>query len=232
MIHADSPFTTRLFYKEALTLKRSGYEVNIVAPYKKDHIIVEGINIYGIKERKFKWDRLTPLINLFRVAKELRSKIYCCHGPEALLVGIIIKAKLKSKIVFSVRELYPESYEFSSPFLLKPFVKAFVYLLEYFLCKKVDFVMTVCDYLTTKFCNWKLKAITVRNLPSLEIVKEWNSSIGERNFNNKNVAYLGNVHPVKGIYKMIEAIKIVRYFEPDVKLFIIGPPDNKKIKIQ
>jgi glycosyltransferase involved in cell wall biosynthesis len=233
IVHADTPFTTRMYYKEALTLFKAGYEVHIVAPHETRREVVGGIVIWGIRKRRSKWRRLLPLIDLYRVAKHVAADAYCCHSLESLWVGVLLRKRTGARLFFSAREYYPESYALESPAVLRPIVKGFTRLTEYLCCKTTDHIFAMNDHMRRKYQEWGRDATTVANYPDLSVVEGWNRQarpIDGMRCACKRIVYIGGIDVVKGVFEMIEAMSHVRDRYRDATLELIGFFDSERVE--
>lgn len=231
LVHAGETFHARMFYKDAISLNNAGYEVHICAPNKEKYKKVKNINIWGIYKRKNKWDRLRPLFNLYRIGKRINADAYCCYSPEALIVGVALKKILKVKLLYCALEYYPEANALVSYWLFKPIIYLFFYFLEWYLCKSVEYVFSAHKYLCQRYRRWT-NTIWIASFPSLNIIKKWNTQIKNNRINTEKLIYIGGIHPVKGIFEMIETMFYLKYKYPTLKLCIIGYFYSSNIKIE
>ena len=135
LVYLHPPLDARIFYKEALSLKRAGHEVTILVPLfeqklkdhdidlqldKNDETIVQGIRFKAIRLRKTKIPLLGYLVEISRYKKavlkhvpELKADIYHCQEHKIPLYTLLAlikmshKKKLKAKYIFDVHEYYP-----------------------------------------------------------------------------------------------------------------------------
>jgi len=80
-------FDDRIFYKEALSLKKAGYMVSIITSHGNFNGLMNGIRVIGFKEK----NRFLRLIKLFSMALKENSDIYSAHSFGALIIAYLVK---------------------------------------------------------------------------------------------------------------------------------------------
>ncbi|OPX31752.1 MAG: hypothetical protein B1H40_03525 [Candidatus Latescibacteria bacterium 4484_181] len=220
-----SPLDDRIFYKEAVSLKRVSSEIKIIAPYCRSRQIVNGIEIWGLppeaKSQCFLWS------NLYQKALRAKADVYHCHEPDSLLVGILVKNRQKAKLIYDCHEYHPEIFARRFPEKLQPFVGVVAYWAERLLCKKADYVITVCQELAEKFRRWGNRVQLVENYAIRWPDKGFSLSISRTDLGirpEESVGvFVGGMYRERGIYQMMDAIRILRGWGRKVKLLLVGP---------
>ena len=102
-----SPFDSRVFYKEAKSLKKAGYDITVIGhTNSKLEKEVDDIKIVGIEKKVEIKSYLSLLEKLLKEALKINADIYHCHEPESFLVAIYLKIFKRKKIVYDVHEYY------------------------------------------------------------------------------------------------------------------------------
>ncbi|MBN2486084.1 MAG: hypothetical protein JXB34_08930, partial [Bacteroidales bacterium] len=116
-------FDDRIYWKECLSLKKSGYTVFHIGFGKKDRAYVskEGVNIIEVfRERYFVnpyLDKLfrivtikkNPYRKIFIAAKDTKADIYHTHDLQIGRLNKNIKSlSHKPKLIYDVHEYYPD----------------------------------------------------------------------------------------------------------------------------
>jgi glycosyltransferase involved in cell wall biosynthesis len=93
--------------------------------------------------------------------------------------------------------------------------------------KKVDEVITVCDYITSKipetFPQLKGRCRTVHNGVDLDEFDVKRGDRAKKGSRVKRLLFVGRVSPEKGIHVLLDAFENVVESYPDVELKIVGP---------
>jgi glycogen synthase len=144
-------------------------------------------------------------VALVSEAVKQRADIYHAHDLDTLLAGFLAKRATGKKLVYDFHELYTEQFEKG----VKTGVWRLYYLgLEWFLAKRTDLRLTVCDSLG----EWLSRrygvngVITVMNVPSSQDFLPIRVSENR----SKVILYHGVYRPDRGLEGLIES---ARYLE-------------------
>jgi hypothetical protein len=112
-----NPYThSRIFWKEALTLREAGHSVSIIGrklhdPIGEDEAKRVGIRLIGLPSvRRFSWRRIALPWRIYRLARNEYAEVYHIHTPELLLIGLWLRVRTGAKIVYDVHEDYRANY--------------------------------------------------------------------------------------------------------------------------
>jgi len=199
------PVDDRIFYKEVTSLKKNYDDINIIAPNERNESI-QDIKIIGIAQRKNLRNRFKPALQLYHKGLELNADVYHCHEPDSLIIGYLLKKKLKCKVIYDSHEYHPEAFAERFPIIFKWIMKKTVYWGERFFAKRADFIVTVNTILVDKFKKYHPDVVLIPNYPKLEM---FNFKDNEYN-NNIDFIYIGGLAEVRGISKIVEASRILK----------------------
>ena len=102
---AHAPNDDRIFYKEARSLAKAGYDVHIVLPRSPDAPRdPDGVHFDCLGAKRGWISRLVNLWRMYRTVCGLRPALCHCHEPDSLLVGVMLKRRLGCKLVFDSHE--------------------------------------------------------------------------------------------------------------------------------
>ncbi len=163
-------FDTRIFYKEAITLARVGYDVSLIAQHNKNEI-VDGIKIIPLPKPKNRTERfLKTDFLLFKKALQQKADIYHFHDPELMPVGLFLKLLLKAKVIYDVHEDNLEQIPSKDwiPQFLGKIIGVIIGKIELFTSRNIDAIITVTPYLANKFKRTK-KTVILYNFPSYDL---------------------------------------------------------------
>jgi glycosyltransferase involved in cell wall biosynthesis len=213
-----SPTDGRIFYKEALSLKKIYDDITIIAPNEKIESI-QGIKIINIKGRKNWWNRLYPSFQLYFKGLKLKADIYHCHEPDSLLVGYLLKKKLNCRLIYDSHEM--NALQFSQHFFwfLRRIIEGLINIYEKYMIKKVDYIITVNHSIKSYFLNLN-KDVNVEilyNCPSLDLFK---ININSNTSNDHIICHEGFFPFDRGLKQLLEVMRILKNTE--VELLIIG----------
>lgn len=214
-------YDNRIYYKEILSLKKFYEEIYIVAPGEKDIVTDDGIIIKTFKPRSCWYDRIRPMKDMFKIAKEIKADVYHGHEPDSAQVAAKLKRSLNCKAIYDSHEYHPEA--FSEHFKFgKNLAQKMIYQYEKSIVKNVDCVITVNNLLVDKFKKYNKNVYLIPNYP---VVLENNM---EKNYDDKpTFIYVGGLREDRGILKIFEAIKLVK---EDYKYIFVGPFENEDFK--
>ena len=212
------PFDQRV-YKEVLTLKKAGHEVEIITPHEttetKD---IEGIKVHCLTKKGI------PLSTAFRLIKKALEKkydLYYCHELDPLVYSFLLKWITKKPIVWDCHEyLVPMKKELQgnlAAILTDIAIKI--------AAPRVKHIITVDNLLGRQLAS--LNNTTV--IPNYPRVSDFPDS--ERRISKEipNLLYVGGLTEERGIKIMLKALKIVRS-EIEVKLTLVGGFYNKNLE--
>jgi hypothetical protein len=143
----NPPLHARMFYKEALTLQKAGYEVTVIGRNhtpEKTEFYQNGVHCIGLPyfKRSNFYARYQRKKEIQQLILSLNPDIVHIHTPELLPLCPILK-KNKIKIVYDVHENYRKNIQSTKyyPFYLKPFVLLYLSHCEHFAYKYADAVI-------------------------------------------------------------------------------------------
>ena len=222
--------------REAITLVKSGYAVTVFALHREGSKRNEEMHGFEVNRIHLACRRL-PERNIFQILKYFEFVLRCylrarkkditicqCHDLEALLVGYLIMKSHKCKLIYDSHELWgdPRYIFFSRPSYPK-FVFSIQRKLEYFMMRRADAIITVCDSIADFIAkeNRVRRPYVVRNVHDLEKAKK-SSKIKEKvsliDDNRKTILYQGGVQKGRGLENLVISMRWV----DDAALVILG----------
>ncbi|MGD2166364.1 MAG: glycosyltransferase, partial [Anaerolineae bacterium] len=96
----------RVFYREARSLQRAGYDVTLIAVNPHDEV-KEGVRILGLP-RVPRWQRPLLWLQLLRFALQTEADIFHFHDPELLFVVPWLRLLTGSPAIYDVHEVYAD----------------------------------------------------------------------------------------------------------------------------
>lgn len=197
---------TRIFYKEAKTLSKKGYDVVIIVQHHKKEM-VNGINIIPLPLPKNRFGRMTKIAwKIFKLALKEKADIYHFHDPELIPIGLLLKLKGK-KVIYDIHEDVPSQVRdmYWIPFWIRPSISKLIKFIENIGGIVFDGIITITFDISKRFP--KKKTITVQNFP---IISEFQyQEVKPYKLRDPIFIYLGTVHITRGIREMVKAIGLI-----------------------
>ena len=217
-----SAFDTRIFHKEAKTLVKAAYDVNLIAQHDKNEV-VDGVKIIPLPKPRNRFTRIFGITwQAFRLALKQRADIYHFHDPELLPAGWLLQKITNKPVIYDVHEYYADSIlskEWIPSFLRRPISKV-VGKVEKMIAKRLAGVITVNRHMERLFKRFNKNTVTVHNYPFRAFVEKFNDKPQTDPF---TVIYVGGVSKDRGYQIMVDAMRIVKEKEPRARCIIVGP---------
>ena len=214
----------RIFKKQCISLKNSGFEVVFFVNDMKGDEIIEGIKIFDLG---FKYDgRIDRFLN---VCKDMYKKlinfdadIYHFHDPELMPLGLKLKSKGKI-VIYDVHEDLPRQILTKNyiPKILRHLISFILEKFENYASRRFNMIFTATPYINDRFLKINSNSVNINNYPILSESKTFNST---RNTQKENtICYIGSISKIRGLEYLIKALDYC-----DVKLILAGSfSDNK-----
>lgn len=212
------PFDHRIFYKEAKTLIKAGYNVVLIAQHIKEET-VDGVRVVPLPTPKNRFERMTKVVwKLVRLALKEKANVYHFHDPELIPVGLYLKI-LGKKVIYDIHEDYPETMltkDYLPRFLRRP-LKIIMKYTEKFAFHFFDGLVFTTEGQMKKCGNPNKKQVVLHNYPSIEAL----SHILLDTEKKYDLVHLGSVLPwrMRFMLKVGEALKKIR---PNFTWIFIG----------
>ncbi|BAY83950.1 group 1 glycosyl transferase [Calothrix parasitica NIES-267] len=200
-----TPFDTRIFRKECVSLTNADYKVTLIVSNTQDDV-VENINIRSLTKPKTRSERITKTIwKVLEYAIDENADIYHFHDPELIPIGLILKGRGK-KVIYDVHEDVPRQILSSKnyiPNFFRRLVSGTVEKIENFAVKYFDAVVTATPYIRDRFLKIGCNAIDINNYPILDELYIAKTTWEQK---EKAVCYVGGIWDKRGLFEMVEAI--------------------------
>lgn len=232
MITTDhSAFDDRIFYKEAQSLKKAGYDVTVIGRTDSNiNKVVNGIRIIGMKKIGPRpLGEMLLILKLLINSIKVRGDIYHCHEPESLLVAIFLKIFMHKKIIHDVREFYLEKELVTFE---NPLNRILFYILRFFdgLINRyfVDYLFFVEEPKMKKFLEYGINKEKMTVLESYVRTDLFKPSYKTYTKNNFVVGYAGGLSAERGTDKIIDAaILFAKKKNIKINVLLLGKYGNK-----
>ena len=212
------PFDQRV-YKEVLTLKRAGHEVEIITPHNSNLIKeIEGISVHCVTTKG------PPVSTAYRLIKRAIAKdydLYYCHELDPLLYSFILRWMKNKPIIWDCHEyLVPMKKELQGN-LSAMFTDIGIKIAA----PRINHIITVDNLLGRQLT--KLNKVTV--VPNYPTLNDFPMPERRLEYETPNFLYVGGLTIERGIKIMIEAFSVVKK-QIDSKLTLAGGFYDKKLE--
>ncbi len=157
------PFDKRVFYKEGISIKEHGFEVEIICPNAIDGIY-EGIKIKSFKQKQGLKNRLLSLKDLYRAAIEEYIDVIIAPEPDSLFIAFLLQVKYpKTKVIFDSHEYYYRYFDYINSKLLRFLLNKFIDRALNYLVKRISGVIVVTKLLHEKYSSLNQNTVLIIN---------------------------------------------------------------------
>lgn len=218
----------RVFYREARSLQRAGYDVTLIAIHDRDEV-KDGVQIVALPLVP-RWQRPRLWWDLVRRARASRADVFHFHDPELLLVTPWLRWLSGKPTVYDVHEVYADFIkvkDYMPVWLRYPIAWIFRWL-EPLLARLQSALIFADDQIATSFERVVCPKATLFNFPARSFVEQAIVASQGAERRAPVVLYLGGLERNRGSQLMIDAFYRVWQEFPEARLLLVGhfmPPD-------
>jgi len=213
-----SPFDQRV-YKEVISLKKNGHDIEIITPHKRTEIReFEGIKVHCLTTSG------PPISTAYRLIKRALKKeydLYYCHELDPLIYSLILKWYTKKPIIWDCHEyLVPMKKELQgnlSAVMTEISMKI--------AARRVEHIITVDNVLGRQLAS--MNHVTV--VPNYPTINDFPLMKRKKNLKKPNLLYVGGFTIMRGFKIMIEAFHEVKK-QFNVELTLVGGFYDKELE--
>ena len=216
-----SRYDIRIFHKECRSLARAGYHVTLLVFDGNGNEIKDDVHIIDRGAYSNLSGRLlaatTKLIHFFNTNE---FDLLHFHDPELIPSAFYLKMKGYC-ILFDMHENLPAQIHQKKyiPWLFKPSISFFVKILQLFMLKNTPTIFAEDSY--KKDFPWIRHHTFVRNYPdlaSLNMIRK----LGNNKTYSLSSCYIGSITEERGLFTMLNVIKIFKQNSISSTLTIVG----------
>jgi glycosyltransferase involved in cell wall biosynthesis len=217
----------RLFYTQAVSLARAGYQVTVVAQHPRAET-VDGVKVVPVAKPKNRFSRMlvTTVKVIYQGLRE-RAAVYHIHSPELLPWAILLRLAGNTVLIFDVHENMPRKIaaKYWIPFFLRGPVAIFYKLVERVTLPFYQGLILADESYALNYTYFK-NQLVVRNYPPT--CKEgYDYSTGNdlrAKGSRLKAVYVGGITEGRGAFQLINAMTILNANGySDVQLEMVGP---------
>lgn len=244
---SHSLYDDRIYWKEALSLKNAGYEIHYIlaGDESKKGETFEGIHFQIIKKDHYPRQRYVNFLakrylsnglynQMYESAKILEADVYHIQDLKVNRIGKKIK-KLKNrpKVIYDIHEPYPENIiDYRQTTGLSTMVKKLyakhIRNWENKCVRNYDLIIVTEENVYQRFAAFlpNEKVQIIYNYTNLEI-SDQQINLKDKEF---DAIYTGGITKLRGAFKILKAIKILKQKKDNVKMLFLGSyfPDDLK----
>jgi len=213
----------RVFYREARTLQRAGYEVTLIAVHDRQETRDE-VHIVPLP-RVARWKRPRLWGRLLHLAERTRADIYHFHDPELLLVAPWLRQRTGKPVIYDVHEVYADFIQVKDymPGVIRyPLAWAFRWL-EPVLARLTDGLIFADDEIARAFEHLSQPKATLFNYPLPSLVAAGDEATRHLTSRPPVILHLGGHERNRGTRLMVAAFHQVLKERPEAHLLLVGP---------
>jgi len=216
-----NPFDSRVFYKEARSLARAGYQVTLLGQGAPDQEI-DGVRLKPLPPRPpahQAWRRWFRLLGVWQRARQEKADVYLIHDPELTLVGLLLKFG-GQRVVYDVHEHVPFQILDKDwiPRRVRPVIAWLYDHYERIVAARFDAVIVAFEQIADRFP--RARPVVIRNVPDLDLWTPAHPS--EPDAEDKLIAVYSGV--AQWDRCILELVQAADYIDPalNVEIWIVG----------
>lgn len=208
----------RIFYREARSLQRAGYDVTVIAQHTHSEI-KDGIQIVPLSHKP-RWQRPVLWISILRNVINSRSDIYHFHDPELLLISPFIRLLTRRPTIYDIHEATADFIDIKEdiPFPVRSILSRIVRWLEPFLAMRENGLIFADEKIASGYAKYNEPKAILCNFPERAFIE--NALKATEGLHNKHpsILYLGSIKRNRGTALMVDAFHLVINNKPDTHL--------------
>ncbi len=214
----------RIFFKEALSLRKVYSQVTVIAAGSGGRQHVKGVKVVMVKRYRIP---LVTMRRIYRAARGERAHFYHLHEPQLWPLAFLLKIRCRCKVIYDVHEHLPEMIrDFSTkPRSVATFWATIFSLLDQLLVRRVDATMVASDLLASRFSGMARRVVTIYNYPRIDLFDGQQPpppGLKQRHGSGRIVFYHGQIARARGMPVLMRACKIAARTTQNLRLIMLG----------
>jgi glycosyltransferase involved in cell wall biosynthesis len=209
---------------------RAGYEVIVICRIPNGHPrSVRTINkvkyVCVPRPRYAKWDHIQTL-KLFSEAWRVKATIFICFEIRTLLMGLILKAVKRIKVIYDCHEYKAEVYGGLLPIPLRETTTLLIYRAEKTFSKLCDCIWCVNNHISLRLRSRGMHPIVLPNFPRKELfanIQKLPENVSLKYKNRMVLIYVGGITEARGITSCLYVMARLKRMVPKAFLLCFGP---------
>lgn len=211
-------FDDRIFYKECVSLAKTGFDVTLIAKHDGNET-VNGVKICALPSKNSRSYRLLSQFIALSKAIKVNAKVYHFHDPELMFIGLALRL-IGKKVIYDVHEDIVKQVYYKK-WIRYSFVRAtlskFIKYSEKFCILFFKKIVVVTDDIAVKFPS--KKTVLIRNFPIVELIDKQPINTSKVDGVTRLI-YVGGLTQVRGIKEVISSLEFINQ---EIELLLLGP---------
>jgi glycosyltransferase involved in cell wall biosynthesis len=169
------------------------------------------------------------MLKLFIEAWRVKATIFICFEIRTLLMGLVLKAVKRVKVIYDCHEYKAEVYGGLLPIPLRETTTLLIYQAEKTFSKLCDCIWCVNSHISLRLRNRGKKPIVLPNFPSKELfanIQQLPENISLKYKNRKVLIYVGGITEARGITACLYLMSRLKRMVPQAFLLCFGPAES------
>jgi glycosyltransferase involved in cell wall biosynthesis len=215
---------TRIFHREAKTLRQAGFQVTLIATGVDSRRTPEGIDIIGLNRPRWRVGRALNWPALVKIALNTGADIYHFHDPDLLLAALFLQKYSRKPVIYDNHDPYVEAILAREwlPFWLRPLIAKVFDPLEKYVATRLTATIVANDIQLQRFPQ----ATLISNYPDL-IPFQLNQHPPR---DPRTVVYAGSLSEARGMFDLVAIARLLRARK--ITLHVLGPFPNPALARQ
>jgi glycosyltransferase involved in cell wall biosynthesis len=227
-IHPD--FDSRI-WKHCTLLATSGYEVQLVCPWKvPDGTTIKNVQIHVFTRIKSRWLRPIQIPHrVFGKLLPLLRKADIIHFHDIDLLPWMALVSLFKPVVYDVHENYPEDMleRHWVPEIMRNFLYHGVRWFQYLLSRKIKNIVLVTEFQEKHFKPQNMNVLYLRNYASVDLLDNFQDDYLKR---EDVVIFTGSSYESNGLELIPEIAARIKNVYPQLKFLLADRFDNEILR--
>ena len=213
----------RIFYKEALSLEKAGFEVSLIAVHDKPDTL-HGISILPLP-RLSRSRRPKLWWKVIHLALSNRADIFHIHDPELLLVSPLIRLLTRKPVIYDIHEANADFIETKEdiPNTLRQILAWSFRWFEPIMARFQSGLIFADDQVAKIFAHVNLPKTTLFNFPERSFLDNAFVLSQQSQGHQPIVLHLGGQKRFRGTDLMLDSFQQVLEAIPQAQLVLVGP---------
>jgi len=196
--------------------------VDLVVADGRGNDTLYGVKIWDVGEyRRSRLERIVVGVTaVYRCAAKLDADIYHFHDPELIIPGLFLRLKGK-KVIFDVHENIPEQIRAKQWVPCRKLI-AGLYPVVNFICRRFFYLILAESSYEKIYGKLSRKYVIVQNMPDIKKLAPFYHNDRSEN----GVFYIGRVSENRGIFVVLEALKVLGQKNIDFRFHCVGEIDR------
>lgn len=226
------PDDDRIYYKQILSLLSRYPRIDLVAPVGAGETFAldPGVVLHPLPRRRGPLGRLLTAFQAALRVVRLKPDVCHFHDLDFVVMVPLVRMCCRTKIIYDVHEVYPESMLISPkiPAGLRPAAARIVEVVEKRCARFCAHIVTADEPNTASFARTGVPTSTLFNYPRLSLFQVAPDRVAElrRSYPDRRILiYQGTMGRDRGLFHMLDGMRILKDAVPEALLLLVGLND-------